>query len=133
MPLGAAPLALEPELPHQTVKVGGLQAEHTRGARPHRSATRLDRHRRGCCGRGRPNLGYNFRMPSTGSLAEAFHTTLELFEAGVALMRQNLRRSAPDATEDEIDRRLVLWLRHRPGAERGDSPGRSVDVEDGRE
>ncbi len=42
---------------------------------------------------------------------------MDLFETGVNLMRQNLRRDYPDATEREIDDRLKTWLRHRPGAE----------------
>jgi len=56
-------------------------------------------------------------------VAEAFRVTLDLFEAGVALMRQNLRRQDPSATEAEIDQRLVAWLHHRPGAELGDGVG----------
>ena len=66
--------------------------------------------------------------PRTSSIAEAFRTTLDLFETGVDLMRQNLRREHPDETEDEIDRRLNEWLHHRPGAEFGDCPGRRVDL-----
>lgn len=58
-----------------------------------------------------------------GSLRAAF----DLFEAGVALMRQNLRRQYPDAADDDIERRLQTWLHHRPGAETGDAVGRSVD------
>jgi hypothetical protein len=38
---------------------------------------------------------------------------LEMFESGVALMRQNLRRRHPDASDEEIDRLLVEWLRTR--------------------
>jgi hypothetical protein len=53
--------------------------------------------------------------------------TLDLFETGVALMRENLRRQHPQADEAEIARRLSAWLRHRPGAEAGDAQGRSVD------
>lgn len=53
-------------------------------------------------------------------MAKAFQATLDLFEMGVALMRQNLRRAAPEAPDDEIDRRLRQWLHERPGAEFGD-------------
>jgi hypothetical protein len=59
---------------------------------------------------------------------DAFQTTLDLFQTGVDLMRQNLRRAHPQATEDEIDRLLGRWLRERPGAEHGDGPGRPVDL-----
>ncbi len=56
-------------------------------------------------------------------VAGAFRVTLDLFETGVALMRQNLRRQDPSATEEEIDQRLVAWLHHRQGAALGDGVG----------
>jgi hypothetical protein len=59
--------------------------------------------------------------------AERFRTTLALFETGVAMMRQNLRREFPEAAEKEIDAKLAAWLQHRPGAEYGDCEGRPVD------
>jgi hypothetical protein len=65
---------------------------------------------------------------TTPSVANAFRTTLDLFETGLGLMRQNLQRDHSDATEQEIERRLHTWLRDRPGAEFGDCPGRRVDV-----
>lgn len=66
-------------------------------------------------------------MPDpTSSIADAFRTTLDLFETGVDLMRQNLRRSHPEASEEEIERLLRDWLRARPGAEFGDCLGRPV-------
>jgi hypothetical protein len=61
---------------------------------------------------------------STGLLAEA----LDLFETGVAMMRQTLRRRHPHASEAEIDERLREWLHHRPGAESGDCSGRVLDL-----
>jgi hypothetical protein len=66
------------------------------------------------------------------SMSDAFRTTLDLFDTGVALMRQNLRRQHPQANEDAIDHRLRQWLLERPGVEHGDSPGRRVDVSDRR-
>ena len=65
---------------------------------------------------------------SPSSAAEAFRTTLDLFETGLDLMRQNLRRSRPDAGDEEIERLLREWLLERPGAESGDCPGRPVDL-----
>lgn len=59
---------------------------------------------------------------------EAFRATLDLFQTGVDLMRQNLRRRHPGASIEEIERRLAEWLQKRPGAEAGDCLGRSVDV-----
>jgi hypothetical protein len=61
--------------------------------------------------------------PARGALSVAF----DLFETGVAVMRQNLRRRHPHANDAEIDRLLMAWLRHRPGAEAGDAIGRPVD------
>jgi hypothetical protein len=58
--------------------------------------------------------------------ARRFRTALELFEAGVAMMRQNLRRQFPEADEKEIAARLAQWLQERPGAELGDCDGRPV-------
>jgi hypothetical protein len=68
-------------------------------------------------------------MPGTpSSLADAFRTTLDLFETGLDLMRQNLRRSHPTADDEEIERLLQEWLLDRPGAESGDSSGRPLDL-----
>ncbi|HZL99236.1 MAG TPA: hypothetical protein VFD43_03200 [Planctomycetota bacterium] len=56
--------------------------------------------------------------------AQRMRLTCELFEAGVQLMRQNLRRSHPGASEPEIEALLAAWMRTRPGAEFGDAVGR---------
>jgi hypothetical protein len=61
--------------------------------------------------------------PAAERIRERLRVTFELFDAGVALMRQNLRRRHPDAPDAEIEERLTQWLHHRPGAEFGDSPG----------
>ena len=67
-------------------------------------------------------------MPSTTpSFVGAFRTTLDLFGAGVDLMRQNLRRDHPASGDTELDRLLRQWLHVRQGAESGDCPGRRVD------
>lgn len=59
--------------------------------------------------------------------AERFRVALELFEDGVRLMEQNLRREHPDASDDEIEEKLRAWLRHRTGAEHGDCIGRPIE------
>ncbi|HXV61245.1 MAG TPA: hypothetical protein VEK15_11165 [Vicinamibacteria bacterium] len=58
------------------------------------------------------------------SPAERFRIAMDLFQAGVDMMRQNLKREDPHATEEQIEERLRAWLGHRPGAEFGDSAGR---------
>jgi hypothetical protein len=55
-----------------------------------------------------------------------------LFDVGVRLMRQNLARSHPRASEAEIDELVRAWLGERPGAELGDCPGRRLDLVRGR-
>ena len=61
------------------------------------------------------------------SPSDRFRIAMDLFQTGVDLMRQNLRREDPDATEEQIEERLRSWLRHRPGAEFGDCEGRPVE------
>ncbi len=56
--------------------------------------------------------------------AQRLRIALDLFEFGTDMMRQKLRRETPDATEGEIQTRLVAWLQERPGAELGDGVGR---------
>ena len=63
--------------------------------------------------------------------AEKLRTAFDLFEAGLDLMRQNLRRRHPAATQAELDGMLQEWLLTRPGAEHGDGPpGRLRDPEE---
>jgi len=57
---------------------------------------------------------------------ERLRATVELFELGVRLMRENLRRQFPDACDVDIEQRLRHWLHERPGAEQGDAVGRAV-------
>jgi len=59
--------------------------------------------------------------------ADRFRIAMDLFETGVELMRQNLKRDHPNDSEAEIAKRLRAWLHHRPGAEFGDCEGRRVD------
>jgi hypothetical protein len=59
-------------------------------------------------------------------LVDNLQIAFELHEAGVALMRQNLRRRMPHASEEEIDAHLASCLREQPGAELGDAEGRAV-------
>lgn len=58
--------------------------------------------------------------------ARRLRVALGMFQAGVDMMRQNLRRADPTATDAEIRIRVGNWLRERPGAEFGDGEGRVV-------
>jgi hypothetical protein len=74
-------------------------------------------------------LGYGILMASSpSSVADALKTTLDMFGMGLDVMRQNLRRRHPGATDEEVERLLGEWLVERPGAESGDCPGRRVDL-----
>jgi hypothetical protein len=53
----------------------------------------------------------------------------DMFEFGVELMRQNLKRKHAGATDEEINLRLDCWLRERSCAPHGDCPGISRDIE----
>jgi hypothetical protein len=44
------------------------------------------------------------------AVVQAFRATLDLFETGVDLMRQNLRRRHPEASNEDIERLLGEWL-----------------------
>lgn len=56
--------------------------------------------------------------------AERLRVALDLYELCEGLYRQRLRRERPGASPEEIDEAIGRWLRHRPGAEYGDGPGR---------
>jgi hypothetical protein len=59
--------------------------------------------------------------------SEKLEIALELFESGVELMRENLKREHPGESDAQIEEHLRKWLRHRPGAEDGDCVGRRID------
>jgi len=63
-------------------------------------------------------------MRDKGEAAQRLQTALEMFDLGESIMRQNLRRADPGASEQDIEARLHEWLLERPGAEHGDAPGR---------
>lgn len=47
----------------------------------------------------------------------------DLYETSDEIMRQNLRRRNPEASEEEIEELFQQWLLERPGAEHGDASG----------
>lgn len=50
---------------------------------------------------------------------------LDLFELAEMILRQKLRRTRPGDSETEVEAAVRAWRAARPGAERGDAPGRS--------
>jgi Rv0078B-related antitoxin len=65
-------------------------------------------------------------MGSDLTPVQKLHAAFDLFEAGVDLMRQNLKRRHPEATGEDLERMLREWLHTRPGAEHGDGPQEPV-------
>lgn len=60
--------------------------------------------------------------------ASKLRQACDMFDTGVAMMRQNLRRRSPAASERAIAESLAAWLLDRPGAAHGDAPGRLRDL-----
>ena len=60
--------------------------------------------------------------------SERLQVAVELADLAEQIMRANLRRRHPRATDDEIEDMLVAWYAHRPGAEHGDAVGRPLDL-----
>ena len=58
--------------------------------------------------------------------AARLRTAFELFETGLEMRRQQLRRAHPELAEQEIEALLSAWLKERPGAEFGDAVGRRI-------
>lgn len=58
---------------------------------------------------------------TTHSAAERLQIACELFEAGIALERQRIRRAYPQLRAAEVEVRWLAWL-HRVG-EPGDAEG----------
>jgi len=54
------------------------------------------------------------RTEWTSTPARRFRETLDLFQVGVSLMRQNIHRSAPGLDDEAIDDRLRHWLWRYP-------------------
>ena len=50
-------------------------------------------------------------------------TTATLMDAGIALMRQNIRRRHPGQSEAEIDALLSAWMRRSDDPVPGDTAG----------
>ena len=65
-----------------------------------------------------------WRSHDPRAMAAKLRTALLLFDSGVAMKRAQLRRQNPGASEEDIARRVVAWLRTRPGALHGDAEGR---------
>lgn len=55
---------------------------------------------------------------------QRMQSAFDLYQAAEDIMRQNLRRRNPGASDEEIEGGIREWLQRRPGAEHGDGVGR---------
>ena len=55
--------------------------------------------------------------------SERLEYALEMWDDGVCIMRESLRRRSPAASAAEIEASLDAWLTTRSGAEHGDGDG----------
>ena len=62
-------------------------------------------------------------MKDVLSYKQRARITADLFEAGVQIMRNNLRRRYPNAGDTEIGRMLLDWLRRKDDPIPGDVAG----------
>jgi len=62
-------------------------------------------------------------MIDTKTLQDNAMTTATLMDAGIALMRQNIRRRHPGQSEAEIDALLSAWMRRSDDPVPGDTAG----------
>jgi hypothetical protein len=58
------------------------------------------------------------------TVAAKLRIAVDLCGSGMDLQRERLRRAHPDASDAQIQERLLAWLRARPAAEDGDADGR---------
>jgi hypothetical protein len=61
-------------------------------------------------------------------VAARLRVAFDLFETGVEMRRQQLRRAHPERADSEIEELVGAWLRERPGAELGDAVGRPMTL-----
>jgi hypothetical protein len=52
-------------------------------------------------------------MSDAHTAIERLRTAFDLFDAGVDMMRQRLRRERPEALPEEIEAAIEQWLRSR--------------------
>lgn len=48
------------------------------------------------------------------TVLEKMEVTAQLWEFGIGIQAENLRRRYPDATDDELEQRLIDWIGGRP-------------------
>ena len=58
-------------------------------------------------------------------VARKLRLALDMYEVGEQMQRMRLRRQRPDADVADIEAAVDMWRMTRPGAEVGDSAGRT--------
>lgn len=64
--------------------------------------------------------------PVDSDAAARLRAAFELYDLGVAMMRQNLRRRFAADSDAQIEQRLLDWRMRRADAPVGDAEGRGV-------
>lgn len=59
---------------------------------------------------------------------ERIRVALELTQLAEQMLRQRLRRTRPELSDEAIEREVDAWYMKRPGAQHGDTVGRPIDV-----
>ncbi|MET8774728.1 hypothetical protein ABZV58_06830 [Nocardia sp. NPDC004654] len=60
-----------------------------------------------------------------GTPAQRLRRALEMSQFGLEMYRARMRRTFPDASESELEKKVHEWLLSRPGAPLGDALGHS--------
>ncbi|WP_130343470.1 hypothetical protein [Herbihabitans rhizosphaerae] len=55
--------------------------------------------------------------------AKRLRLALDMYEFGVKMLRQRIRRENPGVSDREVTDEVRAWRHTRPGAENGDYPG----------
>lgn len=75
------------------------------------------------------NYNYNSMAQTIEeTMARRLELTFALFDSGVDMMRQTLKRRHPSLNGEEIEQMIFEWLRTRPGAAHGDTSGRQIEL-----
>lgn len=56
------------------------------------------------------------------AITARLEAALEMWDDGVQIKRESLRRSDPSASDAELDARIGVWLAERAGEDHGDRP-----------
>ena len=59
---------------------------------------------------------------------ERIRVALELTQLAEQMLRQRLRRTQPELSDEAVEREVDAWYMKRPDAQHGDAVGQPIDV-----